>query len=88
MISNTKITKESLFAIGWEDYSEQFEKDLGLQFYCSPDRRFVVQPDKDSNLGRDAWHLHIDNSDMCSIGNVSVEYIEQIQALMEIYKDY
>ena len=88
MISKTKITKESLFAIGWKDYSEQFEKDLGLQFYCSPDKRFVVQPDNYSNLGRDAWHLHIDNSDMCSIGGVSVEYIEQIQALMEIYKDY
>lgn len=88
MYKKTIITKETLFAIGWEDYSEPFEKDLGLQFYCSPDKRFVIQPDKNSNMGHAAWHLHIDNSDMYSIGAVSVEYIEQIQALMEIYKDY
>jgi hypothetical protein len=32
--------------------------------------------------------LHIDNSDMSSIGGVSVVYIEQVLALVEIYKDF
>ena len=34
------------------------------------------------------WNLHVDNSDMSSIASCDVEFIEQIQAIMEIYKDY
>ena len=39
----------------------------------------------DGELG---WQLHIDNSDMYSIARCDVEYIEQVEALIEIYKDY
>jgi hypothetical protein len=34
------------------------------------------------------WILQIDNSRHESLGVCCVEYIEQIEALMEIYKDY
>jgi hypothetical protein len=34
------------------------------------------------------WNLHVDNSDMSSIASCDVEFIEQIQTIMEIYKDY
>lgn len=73
---------------GWKKYAMPFEEALGIEVYCSEDKRFVIQPDIDSNLSSNAWGLHIDNSDMCSIGSVSVEYIEQILDIMKIYKDY
>jgi hypothetical protein len=73
---------------GWKKYAMPFEEELGIEVYCSEDKRFVIQPEKDSNLCYDAWQLHIDNSDMCTIGHVSVEYIDQILDLMKIYEDY
>lgn len=91
--NKTPITTESIKNIlqtkyGWIGYALPFEEELGLEIYASSDRRFVIQPDKNSNMGHAAWHLHIDNSDMCSLGSVSVEYIEQILDIMKIYKDY
>jgi hypothetical protein len=94
-MEKTKITEETIKEIlfknhGWFDYSTDWEKDLGLIMYASPCKRYVLMPEQDSNiaLDGDGWGLHIDNSDMSSIGGVSVVYIEQVLALVEIYKDF
>ena len=92
----TKITPETLMGIGFifdkEEY-EFFKIVNRTRFsYYSPCRRFVVTRCEEGNnisyCPEEAWSLHIDNSDMESIGCCDVEFIEQIIALMEIYKDY
>lgn len=39
----------------------------------------------DGELG---WQLHINNSNMSNIASCDVEYIEQLETLIDIYKNY
>ena len=92
----TKITPESLKSIGFtfdKDEYEFFETaNLTRYSYYSSCKRFVVTRCEDGNnisyRPEEAWSLHIDNSDMESLGCCDVEFIEQIEALMQIYKNY
>lgn len=63
-----------------------------FEMYISPCGRYILRRDKNdfefTNLSNDAWRLHIDNSDMQTIGNCDVEFVEQVRILMAIYKDY
>lgn len=93
-----KLTKETISNIlGWEscveDCVRQYWKEQGITWYDSfksPCGRFILTTIEESNLTNDiyGWNLHIDNSDMESIGWNDVEYIEQVQTLMNLYKDY
>ena len=92
----TKITPESLESIGFtfdKDEYEFFETaNLTRYSYYSPCMRFIVTRCEDGNnisyRPEEAWSLHIDNSDMESLGCCDVEFIEQIETLMQIYKNY
>lgn len=93
----TPITKESLEAIGFvEDldtkklFAELAKTDDKYiwESYESPDHRFIVRKGPTNISYDNGWSIHIDNSDMCTIANCDVEYIEQIQTLMELYKTY
>ena len=92
----TKITPESLESIGFtfdKDEYEFFETvNLTRCSYYSSCRRFIVTRCEDGNnisyRPEEAWSLHIDNSDMESLGCCDVEFIEQIETLMQIYKNY
>ena len=60
--------------------------------YRSSCKRFSLCVVEGSNLndpdtGR-GWKLTIDNSRNESLGTISVEYIEQVIQLMDMYKDY
>lgn len=64
-----------------------------FEMYNSKCGRYSLRREKDdfgffTNLSNDAWSLHIDNSDMQTIGNCDVEFVEQVRILMAIYKDY
>jgi hypothetical protein len=91
-----KINKENLEAIGFhldDKITAMFKANIEYphyEYYVSHNRRYILQSNC-NNLpinGEWGWNLHVDNSDMCSIASCDVEYIEQIQAIMEIYKDY
>ena len=90
----TPINRENLEAIGFVyDYglSEEIRKQYPhYENYYSKCRRFNVKCGMWGNnlTGEHGWNLHIDNSDMCSIAACDVEFIEQIQTLIEIYKNY
>lgn len=91
----TKINKENLEAIGFyldEKMTEMIKSNIDPhhEYYVSHNRRYVLQSNY-NNLpinGEWGWSLHIDNSDMESLGCCDVEFIEQIETLMQIYKNY
>lgn len=90
-----KINKENLEAIGFHLDKETTKMlksniDTHYEYYVSHDRRYILQSSVNNMTLENGWgwNLHVDNSDMCSIASCDVEYIEQIQAIMEIYKDY
>lgn len=101
-MNKTKITKETieqiLIPIGWKNHMTDEFKELlkdarmdWMEEYKSPKGRYALTRTNFSNLPDETglgWNLHVDNSDMCSLASCSVEYIEQIIAIMEIYKDY
>ena len=73
------------------DVPDEDNKLSTLHYYCSPCNRYVLTYDKQSNIcdeNGDGWNLHIDNSDMNSIGNLSVNYVEEVVQLIDIFKDY
>ena len=82
-----KITKNLLETLGWKK-NKHFESNI----YKSPDGRYELQyNDNFSNLCDEngfGWVMHIDDSRHESLACCDVEYIEQIEALIEIYKDY
>jgi hypothetical protein len=87
-----KITEESikehLISKDWKKHSKAF---FLPEFYVSPDSRYKLMFTEFSNLvpeGEDGWILQIDDSRRCSLARGDVEYIEQIFALIDIYKDY
>ena len=88
----TKITITTIEEmLGWKDKEDfpQYEH-LDVQ-YKSPDGRFNLSYTDYINLCDESgfgWNLHIDNSDFETLANCSVEYIEQVTAIMEIYKNY
>lgn len=63
-----------------------------VEHYRSPCGRFSLMTTTTTNMLDPktgiGWNLHIDNSSMCTIGSLSVEFIEQVKQIMEIYKDY
>lgn len=82
----TKSIKEHLIPKGWKK-DEFFTGDV----YKSPDERYELDYNEISNLSDDAgfgWMIIIDNSRNESLACCDVEYIEQIFALIDIYKDY
>ena len=90
-----RITKETLkeigFRVDWETESNFF-KDIEPTYegYVSLDKRYLInRSDKyKGNIGENGWHLHVDNSDFQTIANCDVEYIEQVEIIMELYKNY
>lgn len=88
----TKITISTIEEVlGWSnrDTFPQYEH-LNVQ-YKSPDGRFTLSYTDYVNI-LDAsgfgWNLHVDNSDFETLANCSVEYIEQVNQIMELYKEY
>ena len=54
----------------------------------SDDKRFELRK-TDNNVHYEyGWNLHVDNSDMQTIASCDVEYVEQIEVIMNLYKDY
>lgn len=91
----TKITPKSLNEIGFhldEKMTEMLKSniDTHYEYYVSHNRRYILQTSVNNMTLENGWgwNLHVDNSDMSSIASCDVEFIEQIQAIMEIYKDY
>ena len=93
-MSLIKITEESikehLIPKGWVKQEIDIFGKIVIQ-YISNCVRYKLSYSILSNLVSDdelGWQLHIADSNMCNIANCDVEYIEQIFALIDIYKNY
>ena len=86
----TNITKETLAVIGFNETQDKYVKEINPEFveYVHENLRFILHNYGYRNLSNNSYTLHIDNSDMNTIANCEVEYIEQIQTLIELYKNY
>lgn len=89
----TPITKQNIVELlGFE--IDKKMTDMICNFY--PDRvvyrsrnhRYVLQQTGNNIVNNGGWNLHIDNSAFESLASCDVEYIEQIEALIDIYKNY
>ena len=83
-----KSIKEHLISKGWKEIIN-FEK---TKIYKSPDGRCELEYNANfSNLCDEdgfGWAILIDNSKHESLASCDVEYIEQIFALIDVYKNY
>ena len=95
------ISKELLFAAGFEDVTYDYEREYhkkkcGIDDYVSLRRwtddvdknpEKVLKLDIDNGLTNSGrvWNLHIDNCDCCSIGSADLNSIEQFNKLMEVF---
>jgi hypothetical protein len=63
-----------------------------LEQYISVNKRYKLRKCEYSNLfdpnTGEGWILDIDDSNMCSLANCDVEYVEQVLELIKIYADY
>lgn len=96
----TKITEDIIQEffinkLNWFDDTLTWADENGYEttthYYTSPCRRYILTYDYESNIcdeRGDGWNLHIDNSDMNSIGNVSVNYVEEVVQILDIFEKY
>ena len=96
-----RLSEESIkvYLPNWNDIMEPALKDMlaenkmsWLRQYRSPCKRYILMTTNfakmcDPNTGI-GWNLHIKNLELETIGSVNVEFIEQVNQLMEIYKNY
>lgn len=90
----TKITKQSIEELlipkGWVKQEIDVYGKIIIQ-YISNCVRYRLAYSMLSCLvpdGELGWQLHIHNSNMRNIASCDVEYIEQLETLIDIYKDY
>lgn len=92
-MNKTRITIESVARLGFKEDQELYN--LGVKESC-PDFVSLITDDKrfelhktDTNINYEyGWNLHVDNSDMEGLASCDVEYVEQIEIIMNLYKDY
>ena len=88
----TKITITTIEEVlGWKirDTFPQYEH-LNVQ-YKSSDGRYTLSYTDYVNILDDSgfgWNLHVDSSDHETLANCSVEYIEQVNQIIELYRKY
>ena len=92
-MNKTRITIESVAHLGFKEVSSLFKnsiKELYPNFVLlvSEDKRFSLTK-TDNNINYEhGWNLHVDNKNMESIASCDVEYVEQVEIIMNLYKDY
>lgn len=92
-MNKTRITIESVARLGFKEDLNLYN--MGIKEVC-PDFVLLVSEDKrfklhktDNNVNYEyGWNLHVDNSAMQTIASCDVEYVEQVETIMDLYKNY
>lgn len=83
-IAPIEITEEFLCRNGFEFDYELHGVDDSLKFYELKLDKFTISLHEGSNtVGRD-WWIHIDNEDCCTIASADIQYVHQLQNLLNI----
>ena len=92
-MNKTRITIESVAHLGFKEDNSLYKNSIkGLYpnfvLLVSEDKRFSLTK-TDNNINYEyGWNLHVDNKNMESIASCDVEYVEQVEIIMNLYKDY
>lgn len=92
-MTKTRITIESVARLGFKEDHDLYNmgiKEVYPDFVLlvSEDKRFELRK-TDNNIHYEyGWNLHVDNGDMQTIASCDVEYVEQVEIIMKLYKDY
>ena len=90
-MNKTRISIESVAHLGFKEDDSSYVKEIFPNFVSliSEDKRFELCKTDISNIDYEyGWHLHVDNKDMQTIASCDVEYVEQVEIIMNLYKDY
>lgn len=90
-MNKTRISTESVAHLGFKEDNSSYIKKLFPNFVSlmSEDKRFELRKTDSSNIDCEyGWHLHVDNRSMQTIASCDVEYVEQVEIIMNLYKDY
>lgn len=89
-MNKTRISIESVAHLGFKEDNSSYVKKVFPDFVSlvSEDKRFELRKTNNNNIGEYGWHLHVDNSVMQTIASCDVEYVEQVEIIMNLYKDY
>lgn len=90
-MNKTRISTESVAYLGFKENNSLHVKEVFPDFVSliSEDKRFELYKTDNNNIDYEyGWHLHVDNRDMQTIASCDVEYVEQVEIIMNLYKDY
>ena len=92
-MNKTRITIESVAHLGFKEDNSLYKNSIKELYpnsvlLVSEDKRFSLTK-TDNNINYEhGWNLHVDNKSMESIASCDVEYVEQVEIIMNLYKDY
>ena len=92
-MNKTRITIESVAHLGFKEDKSLYKNSIKELYpnsvlLISEDKRFSLTK-TDNNINYEhGWNLHVDNSDMEGLASCDVEYVEQVEIIMNLYKDY
>ena len=92
-MNKTRITIESVAHLGFKEDNSLYKNSIeelypNFVLLVSEDKRFSLAK-TDNNINyKHGWNLHVDNKNMESIASCDVEYVEQVEIIMNLYKDY
>lgn len=90
-MNKTRISTESVAYLGFKENNSLHVKEVFPDFVSliSEDKRFELYKTDNNNIDYEyGWHLHVDNRSMQTIASCDVEYVEQVEIIMNLYKDY
>ena len=92
-MNKTRITIESVARLGFKEDLALYNMGIkevypNFVLLVTEDKRFELRK-TDNNIHYEyGWNLHVDNRDMETIASCDVEYVEQVETIMNLYKDY
>ena len=90
-MNKTRISAESVAYLGFKEDNSSYLKKMFPDFILlrSEDKKFELHKNANNNIDYEyGWNLHVDNMNMQTIASCDVEYVEQVETIMNLYKDY
>ena len=92
-MNKTRITIESVAHLGFKEDNSLYKNNIkelypNFVLLVSEDKRFSLTKTDNNIHYEHGWNLHVDNKNMESIASCDVEYVEQVEIIMNLYKDY
>lgn len=92
-MNKTRITIGSAARLGFKEYPDLYKmgiKEIYPNFIIlvSDDKKFELRKIENNIHYKYGWNLRVDNRNKQTIASCDVEYVEQVEIIMNLYKDY